>query len=91
MALPLIPHSEIEPDCCGCLCEVVDEEKTYFICNECSAIVSKEEAARIVLEMESVDEVCPHCGKVNRIDGFSEVFAFICRHCGQGVSIPQER
>jgi hypothetical protein len=39
------------------------------------------------MQMASVEEKCPHCGKVNRIDGFSEVFAFVCRYCGQGVAV----
>jgi hypothetical protein len=56
--LPPIPHCEIEPECCGCLCEVA-ADTTYFVCNECGAIVSKEEAARIVTEMESTDVTCP--------------------------------
>jgi len=85
MALPLIPHSEIEPNCCGCLCEIV-EDTTYFLCNECGAIVSKEDVARVVVEMESTDATCPHCGRVNSIDGFSEVYAFVCRYCGRGVA-----
>jgi transposase-like protein len=85
--LPLVPHSEIETDCCGCLCAVIKEDRTYFECNECGVIVSKEDAARIVLEMDSCDETCPHCGKGNRIEGFSEVFAFTCRYCGRGVGL----
>ena len=86
MALPIIPHSEIEPDCCGCLCQVVGET-TFFKCNECAAIVSKEEVARIVLQMESCEATCPHCGRVNHIEGFVEVFAFRCRFCGEGVGL----
>jgi len=58
MALPLIPHSEIEPECCGCLCEIV-EDKTYFVCNECSAVVSVEQVQRIVMQMESTEATCP--------------------------------
>jgi DNA-directed RNA polymerase subunit RPC12/RpoP len=86
MALPLIPHSEIESDCCGCLCQVVGET-TFFQCNECGAIVSTEEAARLVLEMESCAATCPHCGRMNEISWFSEVFAFRCRFCGEAVTL----
>lgn len=86
MALPLIPHSETDPECCGCLFEIVGEQ-TQFICNECGAVVSKDEVARIVLRMESCDAKCPHCGRISRIDGFSQVSAFRCRHCGKGVSL----
>ena len=31
--LPLIPHFEIDPECCGCLCEVA-ADTTSFVCNE---------------------------------------------------------
>jgi hypothetical protein len=37
--------------------------------------------------MESCEAACSHCGKVNHIGGFSKVEAFICRHCGRGVSV----
>jgi hypothetical protein len=65
----------------------VDENGQRFICNECNAIVSKEQVARIVLEMESCEAKCPHCGRVNQISGFYEVFAFVCRYCGQGAAL----
>jgi hypothetical protein len=87
MALPPIPHSEIEPDCCGCLCEVIGDEM-QCICNECGAVVSKEEVAPIVLPMESCEAKCPHCLRVSQIVGFSERFAlFRCRYCGESVAI----
>lgn len=62
------------------------DEGTRFVCNECGAVVSKKDVARIVIEMESTDVSCPHCGKVNHIDGFSEVSAFV-RFCGEGVRL----
>jgi len=40
------------------------------------------EVARLVLAVESWDPVCSHCGKMNHIDGFPEVFAFRCRFAG---------
>jgi hypothetical protein len=84
MALPLIPHCDLDPECCGCLDEVIDDAGSKFVCNECGAVVSKEEVARIVMQIESCDATCPHCGRVNHISGFSEVFAFVCRYCGEG-------
>jgi len=36
---------------CGCLCEVMDVDGPRFVCNECGAEVSKEDVARLVLEM----------------------------------------
>ena len=38
-------------------------------------------------EMPAVEETCPHCGKLNEITGFTEVYTFVCRHCGRGVSL----
>jgi hypothetical protein len=83
MPLPLLPHCDIEPDCCGCLIETIDNDGTRFVCNECGAVVSKEDVARLVLQMESCATRCQHCGKMNHIDGFSEVFAFTCWFCGK--------
>ena len=51
MALPLIPHCDLDPECCGCLCEMMDVDGPRFVCNECGAEVSKEDVARLVLEM----------------------------------------
>jgi hypothetical protein len=83
----LLPHSDFDPDCCGYLCQVVENDRAYFVCNECSAVASKDDAARLRFEQETVEETCPHCGKLNRIEGFSEVFAFCSRFCGQGVEV----
>ena len=49
-------------------------------------MIPPEDIQRVVMEMPSVEETCPHCGKLNRIDGFSQVFAFVCRFCGEGVA-----
>jgi hypothetical protein len=51
------------------------------------AVIPAEDVQRVVMEMPSVEEIGPHCGKTNQIDGFSEVFAFVCRHCGLGVDL----
>ena len=90
MALPLIPHSELQPDCCGVLCEVIGEQ-TEFVCNECGAVLSKEEVAPAVLRMEAIELVCPHCGQMNRLSWFSEIYAFTCRYCGHAATMPAKR
>jgi hypothetical protein len=87
MALPLIPHSDLDPDCCGCICQVMENDGPRFICNECAAVISKEAIARLVLEMDSCEATCSHCGHVNEFQGFSEMLAFRCRFCGEGVSV----
>jgi hypothetical protein len=30
---------------------------------------------------------CPHCGEVNSFPGWSEMFAFICKFCGESVEV----
>jgi hypothetical protein len=55
------------------------EDKPRFFCNECEVEVSVEDIPCIVMMMESCEATCPHCGRVNEISGFSEVFAFVCR------------
>jgi hypothetical protein len=74
-------------ECRGCLYEVMDEGGPRIICNECNAVVSKEDVTRLVLEMETYKAKCPHCGRVNQIGGFYEVFAFVCRYCGEGAAL----
>jgi hypothetical protein len=87
MPLPLLPHCDLDPECCGCLFEVVEESGLKWICNECGATLTKEQIATLILEMESSEATCPHCGKMNHIEGFSDVFAFRCRFCGEGVGL----
>jgi|HubBroStandDraft_1064217.scaffolds.fasta_scaffold422169_1 predicted RNA-binding Zn-ribbon protein involved in translation (DUF1610 family) len=86
MALPIMPHELFGVDSCGSLFEIV-AGTSEFVCNECGAKVPTPEAHRGVMQMESTEDTCPHCGMLNQIDGFSEVSAFICRHCGRGVGL----
>ena len=83
---PLIPHCDLNPECCGRLMEVMGEGGIHFRCNERGAVLSKEELAPLILAIESCEATCPPCGRVNHIDGFSGVFAFRCRFCGEGAS-----
>ena len=86
MPLPIIPHMDFGADCCGCLVEIVGEAAEYR-CNECGAVIAPVDVQRVVMEMESCEATCTHCGKINHIDGFSEVYAFTCRQCGKGVGL----
>jgi hypothetical protein len=49
---------------------------------------------RILTELElTLDfstEMCPHCGKVNVISGFSELMAYTCRECGEVVRLSDD-
>jgi hypothetical protein len=58
MALPIIPHEEFGADCCGCLVEIIGET-TEYQCNERGAVIPPADVQRIVMEMPSVEEICP--------------------------------
>jgi hypothetical protein len=38
---------------------------------------------------EGVSAFCNHCGGINEFPGYSEMFAFVCRRCGQSVTLPR--
>jgi DNA-directed RNA polymerase subunit RPC12/RpoP len=86
MALPIIPHEFLGADCCGCL-YVVEGTENQDRCNECGSAIPPNDVHRAALEMESTEVACPHCGKRREIYGFSEVHAFVCRHCGRGTDV----
>jgi hypothetical protein len=88
MSLPLLPHCDLDPECCGCLFQVVIDEETRFKCNEWNGPFQG--SSGTPYPRNGITEaVRPHCGKMNEISGFSEVFAFRCRFCGEGVSANQ--
>ena len=66
--------------------QVMGEGGIHFRCNECGAVLTKEQVAPLILAMESCEVACPHCGRVNHIEGFSEISAFTCQFCGEGVA-----
>jgi uncharacterized protein (DUF983 family) len=39
------------------------------------------------LSLEFASEKCPYCGAVNLFPGFSQMTAFVCRQCGQSVTV----
>ena len=89
-----IPHQDFgDPDCCGCLDCTIRGDETDIICNECGTLIRTiptGELDPVLDEMElSLDmctEMCPHCGKVNVISGFSEVMVYTCRECRKAVT-----
>lgn len=54
--------------------------------NECDTEISVEDGQEIVTMMDSCDVNCPH-GEVHHIEGFSEVFAFVCGYCAESVAL----
>jgi hypothetical protein len=90
--LPIVPHDD--DDCCGCLIVVERGAVADLVCNECGALirtVPTDEAPQILMRMV-IDQgmcsaVCPHCQALNTFPGFTSIEAFICRECGEGVSV----
>src|SRR5689334_7263278 len=39
------------------------------------------------LSLDLASEKCPHCGAVNLFPGFSQMFVFTCKQCGETVKI----
>lgn len=86
MALPLLAHCDLDPNCYGCLVEIVENTSSRFICNECGIEVSLADVQRLLFEMKSCEAECPHCGRLNEFPGFCEIFAYHCRFCREAVT-----
>jgi uncharacterized protein with PIN domain len=90
-----IPHSSFGvEDCCGCLNAVIRGDVAEIACNECGAVIQAVPAAeldqaltKLELALDVATATCPHCRAVNLFPGFSEMKAFVCRECGQGVTL----
>lgn len=92
--LYLVAHADFgDPECCGLLVIEPSGREANITCNQCGAVirtVPAEKAEATLAEMSS-DEICSarctHCGALNVFPGFSAIDAFICRECGEGVSL----
>lgn len=90
-----LPHADFgDPDCCGCLNAVVRGDQADIVCNECGAVIRTVPAAALqqtLTEMElTLDictEMCPHCGKVSVISGYSRIDVYTCPECGEPVRL----
>src|SRR5437868_7696886 len=86
-----LPHSSFgDPDCCGSLNAILRGDQADIVCNECDCVVRTFPSAELrqtVTEMELTldvsSAVCPHCGAVKLLPGFSKVLAFTCERCGE--------
>jgi predicted RNA-binding Zn-ribbon protein involved in translation (DUF1610 family) len=90
----IVPHAH----CCGLITAVRRRAVADLLCNECGAILRTlpaDTADDVLAQMAATDTVtshtCPHCGGLNAFPGFSLMFAYVCRHCGQGVAIDEPR
>ena len=90
-----IPHSCFgDPECCGCFNGLIRGDRADIECNECGFVcrnvpVSKlqETLTDMELTLDVASATCPYCGSVNLFPGFSEMFHFTCRQCGEGVDV----
>jgi hypothetical protein len=99
-AIPDLNGCEAYCEVCKCFREArrADEcdaksGSTYFefICKVCHSILltfqrlgtqqSEDKPAATIAPTAR----CPHCGEMNAFPGFSEIFAYVCNHCGLGV------
>jgi hypothetical protein len=53
----------------------MENDGPRFVCNECDAETPKEDVGPLVLEIDSCEATCRHCGPVNQFQGFSEIRA----------------
>jgi hypothetical protein len=88
-----IPHADFgDPQCCGCLCGVVQGDQAKIICNECEKVLRTVPASELQntldhmqLTLDAAAAMCPHCRAVNVFPGLTKVAASVCRDCGKGV------
>jgi hypothetical protein len=93
-----IPHSDFgDPDCCGCLHGIIKGDQAEIICNECLLVVRTVPAADLQRTLDDMEltldvstEMCPHCGSVNVMPGFSDVLAYTCDQCGAVVRLSDD-
>jgi hypothetical protein len=72
---------------------IIEGDQARIMCNERGQVVRAMPAAEpaqalheLELSLELTSAVCPHCGALNLFPGFSQILAFACEECGQGVS-----
>jgi hypothetical protein len=91
----MLPHSDFgDPECCGLFFPVERGDEADLTCNECGFVlrtVPRADLRRVQDEMQLTldvaSEKCPHCGAVNLFPGFSRMYAFVCKECGEGVAL----
>ena len=80
-------------DCGGCLMVVAHSGVADLVCNSCGVVVDTvpiDCAGTRLMELASTEicsAQCPQCGALNTFPGLSLIEAFICRECGEGVSV----
>ena len=90
----IVPHEiATGANCDGCLVVKERGEEADLVCNSCGAVVDTvpiDRAGLRLIELGS-DEICsarcPYCGATNLFRGLTVIEAFVCRECGEGVSV----
>jgi phage FluMu protein Com len=93
--LPIVPHSDFgDEECCGCLYPVEHGDQVDLVCNECGALIQtvsitevEPTLLRMAMSQGFFTATCPHCGALNTFPGFTSIEAYICKECGEGVSV----
>ena len=91
----MLPHADFGyPECCGLLFGIERDGEADIVCNECGIVICTIPAAdlrRTLDEMELTlnvcSEMCPKCGKVNLFSGLSHMAVYICRECGETITL----
>jgi hypothetical protein len=89
----VLPHSAFgDPECCGCLCGIIENDQAEIFCNECEEVIRTVPASELrntldhmELALDVATAICPHCRAVHLFPGFTRVGAFVCRECGKSV------
>jgi hypothetical protein len=93
--LPIVPHSDVgDEECYGCLYPVEHGDEADLVCNECGALIQTVTIAeveatllRLAMSQSFCTATCPHCQALNTFSGFSAIMAYVCKECGEGVSV----
>ena len=87
----LVPH---EPDCDGFWMVVEHGDMAEIKCNSCGEVIDTVPIGRVgsgLMELAGAEMMCsarcPHCGALNTFLGYTVMEAFICRECGERVSV----
>ena len=90
----IVPHEVATgADCDGFL--IIEErgDVADLKCNSCGVVVDTAPIGRAsarLMELgsrEICSAQCPHCGATNLFRGYTVIEAFVCRECGEGVSV----
>jgi hypothetical protein len=94
----IVPHKVATgAKCDGCLIIEEHGDVADLKCNSCPVVVDTvpiDRAGSRLMELASSVEICsarcPHCGAVNVFPGYSVIEAFVCRQCGEGISVERQ-